>query len=188
MRWFKKLFKGKSGKHLDKPSSSKADPWLNKLQKKRDSEASTSKLPTTEVYALTTVRNFHCDSLDAFVLESEWVFLSKEQLMEPKFQYRLARSDTLTDLCKRLAERQVRMEATVVAKPPYCHCAQLCPKESETKKVNPFRKFANAITRFWKRLCKKLFCCVSSAEMESDSVPKEEMFQASDFTQSYLCR
>lgn len=183
MKWFKKLFRGKS----EKPSESN---W--KIQRFDSKSYVQEKCPPTvskevnvakEVYALTTIRNFRSDSIDAFVLESEWVLVSKVELMEPKFQERLSRMNTLTELCKKSSKSKCR-NTTVIAKPSGCHCADLEKQEKEeTQRTNPFWCLLKKICDLWKCLRKKIkrvFC-------KNDEVIA---IDESDFeiTNSYLCR
>ncbi|CAG4996643.1 unnamed protein product [Parnassius apollo] len=145
-----------------------------------------ARLSNEEVYALSTIKNFRCDNLTEFVLESDWVFVTKEKLLEPGFQQHLAKKESLMNLCKVLAERSSnKMQIVVVAKSPSCHCSELCPEDNgETVRLkNPFYRLLNTIRYIWKYLCKKVKACLKSTATESTNQTKIDNF---NFTQLYL--
>lgn len=203
MKWFKRLFQEKCEKPIEvKPSTSKLDPLLGKFDSlsnftisvnpDQTEEVFETPLVSDEVCALTTIKNFRADTLDEFVFESDWVFLDRHKLLEPKFQQHLAKSDSLTALCKVLAKKNSnKIRAEVVARSPCCHCKDLKSQESEIKpQVNTFRRVVKAIGSFIKRLCSRFKNCImckkrirthSSQQSNSES-------DGQNFTKDYLCR
>lgn len=140
------------------------------------------------VFALTTIKNFHCDAHDEYVFESEWVFVTREKLMEPRFQQHLAKTEALTNLCKRLSETSGQKKNTmVVAKPPHCHCSDIEKINEEKKKcyVNPFRRLLNTVTSAWRRLYNKIKECLCNIKPDPSVIVVEDV---SGITNSYLCR
>lgn len=205
MKWFKRLFRGKSEKVVE-PGSSKINPCFEKIgawdsfkshHRERlvsiGEEASEETVTEfKEVYAVTTAKNFRGDTLDQFVFESDWVFLTKDQFLEAKFQQRLARSDTLATFCRKRAGDRSTKTSTVVAKPPLCHCSDLNCEESVSnvpKRESAFRRFVNAMTRFWRRFYRKLkSSCAMCKKKSKVTKGNERLSEDSNFTQSYLCR
>lgn len=202
MSWFKKLFREKS-ERASESDYGKRDLWSDKFDSfksyRRDrlvpvgEEASEETVSYPgEVYAVTTARNFRGDTLDKFVFESDWVFLTKEQFLEPKFQQRLARSDNLTTLCKSLATQRTAKVSTVTAKPPLCHCNDISFEESsgrcERNHQNLFRRFVNAVATVWRRFCKRLKNCCKVCKMRKRFIRGDRLSEDSNFTLSYLCR
>lgn len=203
MKWFKRLFQEKCEKQIEvKPCTSKLDPLLGKFDSlnfsisvKPDQAEEVLETPLVEygeVCAVTTIKNFRADTLDEFVFESDWVFIDRHRLLEPKFQQRLAKSDSLTALCKTLAKKNSnKVRAEVVARSPCCHCQDLRSQENEIKpRVNTFRRFVKAIGRFWKRLCcsfKNCIMCRKRLRSPSDSKSGIES-DLQNFTMNYLCR
>lgn len=198
MKWFRKLFRVKCARQTEPPpSKSKCDPWMRKLETKEAEKTRPTNrlvLPAPmpipeEVYALTTIKNFRCDTLNEYVLESDWIFVSKEKLNEPRFQHRLAKTEVLTALCKKLAENSASEEKTVVVtKPPECHCNHLSSEENGKVKPpykNPFKRLLTAIAGFWKKLCNRLrsynLCLSKKSSVENER-------NSDGFTNSYLCR
>ncbi|CAH2090291.1 unnamed protein product [Euphydryas editha] len=191
MKWFKKLFRGKFVKSTE-PKSVKAHNtfriFTSENKQKKLPEKQIVAEPTTEgVFALTTIRNFRCDSLNEYVFESEWVFVTREKLMEPKFQQHLTKTETLTKLCKKLAERSGhKKQAMVTVRPPTCHCNDLNYAEGGLMKdqyVNPFKKLFHACAGLLKRIysrIKKYFCKIK----DESSVVYED--QNTDISNSYL--
>lgn len=146
------------------------------------------KAPGQEIYALTTIKNFRGDNMEEFVFESDWVFVSREKLMEPRFQQHLAKSDTLTALCTVLAKRNYNKKVSeVMAKPPCCHCSDLNSKQNKNKtEVNTCRRLLDALTKFWRRVCNKLKntkLCILKDKNNAMEGPNEI-----NFTNNYLCR
>lgn len=177
-----------------KATTSKSGNWKNRL------EAVTAKDPKSrrplnalrmsvsvpsEVIALTTIQNFRGDTLQEFVYESNWVLLTREQLEHPRFQQHLAKSDSLTSLCKSMSERCVDVRrADVVAKPPKCQCGYRSSEDAKTKpRRNIFRRFIDSFSRIWRGFRRKLrhcFCKEPSAKTDEES--------GHSFTNDYLCR
>lgn len=196
MKWFKRLFQEKCEKQIEvKPSTSKLDPLLGKfdslnftisVKPEQGEEAfETPVVKPGDVYALTTVKNFRADTLDDFVFESDWVFVTHHRLLEPRFQQHLAKSDSLTAFCKRLAKRNSnKVRAEVIARSPCCHCKDLRSQEVG-RPVNAFCKFINAIGRFWKRLCRSFKNCIL-CKKRTTSTDREVDSQS--FTMNYICR
>ena len=189
------------------PGPSREAPWLTNISLKpsiplvQEVEVAEEALEVLDVFvpvisdvcALTTMRNFRSDSLDEFVCESEWVIVPRKQLMEPKFQERLRRTDTLTDLCKSLAKRNVsRRLAEVIAKPPKCHCHERSSSESEEEgplRSSLFRRVLNSFKRFWRLLYSKVRDCFMSKEVVETPNPNEEdPLESFASTNMYLCR
>lgn len=201
MKWFKRLFQEKCEKQIEiKPSTSKLDPLLGKFDSlnftisvKPDQAEEVSETPLVqcdEVCALTTIKNFRADTLDEFVFESDWVFLDRHRLLEPKFQQHLAKSDSLTALCKMLAKRNSnKVRAEVVARSPCCHCKDLKSQESEiTPRVNRFRIFVHAIGSFFKRLCIRFKNCMTCKKRTRSHSCLKSKIESENFTKNYLCR
>lgn len=208
MKWFKKWFQGKCEKQTESmPSTSKAQPWKNKLNSLSDFippdddftvavealEALDVYVPVrSEVFAFTTIKNFRADSLNEHVYESDWVVVSRKQMMEPKFQRRLKKADTLTDLCRSMAERSVnRRRAEVVAKPPNCHCHELDSCKSEkSQRTSIFRRIFNSFTRFCRLIYRKVRNCKIFKSEDVIEIPKatEDLLGSFHSTNSYLCR
>lgn len=204
MKWFKRLFLEKCEKQIEvKPSTSKVDPLLGKFNSLNfttyvmpdpaEEVFETPVVECSEVCALTTIKNFRADTLDEFVFESDWMFVDRQRLLEPKFQQHLAKSDSLTALCKMLAKRNSnKLRAEVVARSPCCHCQDLRSQEGEIKlRVNTFRRFVNAIGRFCKRLCNKFKNCIicNKKKARPYSGPKSKIeSDRQNFTMNYLCR
>lgn len=211
MKWFKKLFQGKCEKLTEeKPGSSKA-AWMNKFDSmnyfmppEQDYMVADEALKvldvyvpvTSEVYALTTIRNFRANTLNDYVYESEWVVVSHKQLLEPRFQRRLKKTDTLTDLCRSLAESSVNKKlAEVIAKPPNCHCHELSSCESEKPlRSRYFRRIVNSFKRFLRLFCHRVKHCKIFKTEDVNEVPNstedslEDPFEAFNSTNTYLCR
>ncbi|KAG6440960.1 hypothetical protein O3G_MSEX001585 [Manduca sexta] len=135
MMWFKKLFRGKCEKRTEDTAGSSKDEWINKFDylnifKEAEDGCSIAtealevvQTEPREIYALTTIRNFRGDTLDEFVCESEWVLVTPDQFSEPRFQRHLTRTDTLTALCKTVADSNLnKKRAEIIAKSPNCHC------------------------------------------------------------------
>lgn len=170
MKWFRKLFRGRSGKAAE-ASSSKADPWLERFDSIKPQErhrlcsigeeaSEETVTDPEEVYAVTTAKNFRGDTLNEFVFESDWVILTKQEFFEAKFQQRLARSDAVTALCKKKASERTAKVSTVVARPPHCHCNDVDLEDSITvPREGIFRRFVKAVARFWRRFYKMLTNC-----------------------------
>lgn len=204
MKWFKRLFQEKCEKQIEvKPSTSKLDPLLGKFDSlsnftisvnadQAEEVLETPHVQCDEVCALTTIKNFRADTLDEFVFESDWVFLDRHKLLEPKFQQHLAKSDSLTALCKMLAKKNLnKIRAEVVARSPCCHCKYLKSQESEIKpRLNTFSRFVNAVGRFFKRLCSRFKNCIMCKKRirthSSQNIKIESDRQ--NFTKKYLCR
>lgn len=207
MKWFRKLFQGKCASQTEaKASTSKIRPWSDKfdssnsfvtldvdfMEAEEALEALDVFVPvSSEVYALTTIKNFRSDTLKDFVYESDWVFVSREQLMEPKFQRRLKKADTLTELCRSLAERSVsKRRAEVVARPPNCHCHELRSSESEKPlRSSSLCRIIKKIKNMCRHLCLKLkhFKIFKSEDVESPK-PSEDPIMSFTSTNIYLCR
>ncbi|CAF4842439.1 unnamed protein product [Pieris macdunnoughi] len=156
MKWFIKLFRGKSEKPIERKW--KTERFDRKIFLDEQPTSSEEMPVTEEVYALTTIRNFQCDSISEFIVESEWVFVSKEKLMEPKYQERLSRMSSLTEFCKKLSKNKECRKTTVVVKPPGCHCAELADEEAEEKirDSNPIKIFFKSVRDLWKCVCKTI--------------------------------
>lgn len=182
----------------EKPSTSKGDSLLrfdslNKFKRSRGhgeaAKALETAMPREEVYALTTIKNFRGDNMEEFVFESDWVFVSREKLMEPRFQQHLAKSDALTSLCKTLAKRNFNKKvAEVKARPPCCHCSDLNSKQNgnKTSQVTACQRFLDALTKFWRRMCDRLKnskLCIIKDNHDTAKGPNEI-----SFTNNYLCR
>lgn len=188
MKWFKKLFRGKYAKPSDQ-TVSKPEPKktvfdsLNSF-KHPDKSSSVPVPEPSELFALTTMRNFRGDSLDEFVHESNWVILTREQLEEPRFQQHLARSDSLTSLCQSLSEKSVDIKrAEIVAKSPNCHCKERDPEEGNRRvRKNAFKRFFNIFAKKWRHLSKKIKKCLFKMK------PKVEEDTSQSYTDNYLCR
>lgn len=195
MKWFKKLFRGKCAKQseqiLRKPESKKN--LFDSLKRFKHSDRSASSalcvsVPVrSEIFALTTLRNFRVDSLDEFVHESNWVLLTKEQLEEPRFQQQLTRSDSLTSLCQSLSERSLDIRrAEIVAKPPNCQCKERDPEDVYHRpRKNVFRRFCHTLRTIWRHLCKKIKQCFFKPKM---TTPKVDEDPSQSYTNIYLCR
>lgn len=203
MKWFKRLFQEKCEKQIEvKPSTSKLDPLLGKfnslnftLSVKPEQAEEALETPVVEygaVCALTTIKNFRADTLDEFVFESDWVFIDRDRLLEPKFLQHLSKCDSMTTFCRTLAKRNLnKVRAEVVARSPCCHCKDLKSQEGEIKpRANTFRRFINAIGRFWKRLInrfKKCIMCKKRIRPPSGSKSRTGS-DCQNFTMNYLCR
>lgn len=189
------------------PGPSKDEPWLRKMDSLKqfvppDEEVEVAEealkildvyVPVTcDVFALTTIKNFRADSLNEFVYESDWVFVSRKQLLEPRFQRRLKKTDTLTDLCRSLAERSVnRRRAEVIAKPPNCHCHVLNSCESEKPlRSNLFRRMLSSFKSFWRCIYHKAKNCriFKSEEVVEIPILPEDPLESFASTSMYLCR
>ncbi|CAH0686320.1 unnamed protein product [Spodoptera exigua] len=172
MKWFRRWFLGRFGKSRnEKTESGSSKLWFKSIGSwehftsfKEDVEMAEDAMEVlevllpvkrSEVFALTTIKNFRTDSLKDFVLESDWVILSRDQLMEPKLQRHLQKPNSLTSLCRSLAERSVfKKKAEVIAKPPFCHCNELmssCDSEKPLR-LNVFRRMINSFKRFFSLL------------------------------------
>lgn len=197
------MFQEKCEKQIEvKPSTSKLDPLLGKFDSLNftisinlDEAEEVLETPVREsgqVCALTTIKNFRADTLNEFVFESDWVFIDRHRLLEPKFQQHLAKSNSLTALCKMRAKRNSnKIRAEVVARSPCCHCKDLRSQEGEIKpQVNTFRRFVKAIGRFWKRLCYGFKNCIMCKKrLRPDSGAKFSIeSDRQNFTINYLCR
>lgn len=193
MKWFKKLFRGKFEK-LSEPKSTKSQNifriFTSKKTKNKLPEVQIVAEPTSEeVFALTTIRNFRCDSLNEYVFQSEWVFVTREKLMEPKFQQHLTKTDALTNLCKKLAETSGhKKQANVTVRPPACHCSDLNNEEGDAMKdqyINPFKKMLIAFAGLLKRIYSRFKNCFCKIKLDSSVVYEEHN---TDISNSYLCR
>ncbi|CAK1543049.1 unnamed protein product [Leptosia nina] len=197
MKWFTRLFRGRSERRneawkalesfdpnfIETDSSKEEKDRTWKPMQRFEENSSSIVTVGEEVFALTTIKNFRCDSISEYVFESDWVFVTREKLMEPKFQQNLAKSQLMTKLCRTLSERSGCVKtSTVVAKPPKCHCAEL-ETESEVPYTNPFRRFLKIVSDMWKCLCKR----IKSVFWGNDEpIPIDE--DDFDITNSYLCR
>lgn len=147
--------------------------------------------PRDEVYALTTIKNFRGDTLDEYVFESDWVFVTREKLLEPRFQQRLAKSDALTALCKVLSRRNANIIRTeMIARPPCCHCQDLCHENRSKSKSSVFRRFCNTMLRLWRRVCDKFKNSKSHRTKNklSATTSNKEADPLNNYTINYLCR
>lgn len=206
MKWFKKWFQGKCEKSTEEPGPSRDVSWLIKIDSLKhfipeEVPVAEEALEVLDVYVpvpsdvcvLTTIKNFRTDSLKEFVYESEWVIVSRKQFMEPKFQRRLQKTDTLTDLCRSLAENSVnRRHAEVIAKPPNCHCHEMSSCESEQPlRLNAFRRALSSFKRFWRLLCRKVkdFKIIKAEEViDVPNFYEEDPLESFASTNMYLCR
>lgn len=187
MKWFTKLFQGRYAKPTElKTDNAKRFRKCSSL-KEHQKNPDVLVVPEPEgIFALTTFRNFRCDNLNEFIFESEWVFVTREKLEEPRFQKNLTKTEALTNFCKKLSARCGHKKKTmVVVKPPACHCKDLNSEElanSKASYINPFRRFFKTIYSFWKRFwcsIKKCFC----KEKQIINIGDQE-----SITNSYLCR
>lgn len=192
MKWFKKLFRGKFAKPseqtLSKTESKKNSfDFLNCFKRTVKASGSVSapiRLPS-EIFAVTTSRNFRSDSLDEFVYESNWVLLTREQFEEPRFQQHIARSDSLTSICHSISENSLDIRrAEVVAQPPSCHCQHRYPADTQKSRKSALRKFFDSFGRIWRRLCTKIIQCFFKLKW----TPKNDADSIGSYTDSYLCR
>lgn len=185
MKWFRKSFLGKFEREIE---ASNTFCTVNEFDSFEKIVPDTSSVESTKaVFALTTIKNFHSDAQDEYVFESEWVFVTHKRLLEPRFQQHLAKTDALTNLCKRLAERSGhKKKALVVAKSPHCHCSYLDKINTERKaeNLNPLRRIFNGIASLWRRFCNKIKKCL--CKMKQNPVVGEE--DQLEVTNSYLCR
>lgn len=140
----------------------------------------------SEIFALTTIRNFRGESLSEFVHESSWMLLTLEQLEEPRFQQHLARSDSLTSLCQSLSEKSLDIRrAEIVARPPHCLCKERDPEEGYHRpRKNGFRRYFNAFAKLWRHLCKKIKKCF----FKMKPAPNVDGESSQSDTHNYLCR
>lgn len=188
MKWFKKLFQGRSERETEARNKYSSVNEFDSYEKRVPDIPSKRKDETTKgVFALTTIKNFHSDAQDEYVFESEWVFVSHEKLLEPRFQQHLAKTEALTNLCKRLAKRSGhKKKAMVVAKSPNCHCREIDKINAERKSqyINPFRRILNAVTSLWKRFYNKIKECL--CRIDPDPIVNDE--DQLEITNSYLCR
>ncbi|KPJ06561.1 Protein sprint [Papilio machaon] len=115
MKWFKKLFSGKFVKSTEAKIESPFQVWKKNIKKLRFERVQNSELNARqildmvipsdeEICAVTTIQNFSCDDIEQFVSESDWVIVTKEKFLEPKFQQHLAKKDSLKNLCKKSRE------------------------------------------------------------------------------------
>lgn len=201
MKWFKKWFRERIGRPVQEVScAEKSEKWfsifytLNILTRPVegllvDLEAVEAKESfQNDVYALTTIKNFRGDTLDEFLCESVWVIINSEQISEAKFQRHLAKPDSLTALCKSLAERSCnKRRAEVIARPPKCHC-QDSPKTVPTNQLNCFARFIQFLRRLRNRLVCKLKECFGMNCYSEDDDNDCGSLETSTFTKCYLCR
>lgn len=198
MKWFKKLFLGKFEKQSeDYLVNTKREPWISKFDSlnpfKPEDGCSIAiealeytEVITNEVYALTTIRNFRGDTLDEFVCESDWVFVTKKQITEPKFQRHLAETNSLTVLCKTLAEKNVNKKfAEVIARSPTCQCDNRKAKIGNTK-TNNFQRTIKAVKNLFHDIVLKIKYLFKRKKKETDN-SCEEPSRITDFTKNYLC-
>lgn len=186
------MFLGKCAKQTEQKSKAPKKPEKLesvKIERSVPQIVEVSEPGAEGVFALTTIKNFYCDSLNEYVFQSEWVFVTREKLMEPRFQQHLAKAEALSNLCKKMAEKSGNAKRTeVVAKPPACHCNDLKDEkvcETKVPKLNPFRRVLNAISNFWKRVCNKIKKCLCKTKDEPIVDLEDQDF---DITNSYLCR
>lgn len=144
---------------------------------------------TSDICALTTIKNFRADSLNEFVCQSEWVVISRKKLLEPRFQQGyLTKTDTLTNLCRSLAENGVnRRRLEVIAKPPKCHCNELSTKSEKPVRTSLFRVALNGFKSFWKGL----YCNLCGIFKAGICIPKpyyKTPFEYLSTTDMYLCK
>lgn len=139
-----------------------------------------------EICAVTTIQNFSCDDIEQFVSESDWVIVTKEKFLEPKFQQHLASKESLKNLCKKSREGGLnKKRVEVVAKPPACHCKELKSKEVKKPSKNPLRRFFEAIRNICRRLCRRIRDCLKFRSAQEKDEIKEHI---SDVIHSYECR
>lgn len=201
MSWFKKLFHGRSERQTEDESTSKVETWLLKFESlnqftypEEDYENALEALEismTNEVYALSTARNFRNESLDEFVCESDWVIVTRDQLMEPRFQRHLAKTDSLSTLCKSMVERSLnRRRAEIMARSPTCHCEELgrSLRQKKDQTMSFFRYLVTAFKRFWQKLKNKVKICCNCNHREVLKEAQTESYHISCFTNNYLCR
>lgn len=153
-------------------------------------ESQASEAFEEEVFALTTIKNFRTDDIDEFAVESDWVFATREELEEPRYQQRLAKSEVMTRLCKSIADSSIyKRTAVVVATPPKCHCKELSSLEDspKTKKGNVFYRFFKAIKTFFCGVCRRFKCKFCVKKTNKNILEVRELI-TSDRTASYLCR
>lgn len=151
MKWFKKLFQKKSVKISESKHS------------KIDSISHFQEPQPQEVFALTTIHNFRTDQLKDFAVDSEWVILSQEEILNPRFQEKLVRPENLKEHCKALAERsRHKIKVQIVSRSPTCHCDELDLENSMTvkPKMCPLKRVFTAVAKFWCRICKRLKICI----------------------------
>lgn len=208
MKWFKKLFQGKCEKLTEKCNINKK-AWFDKFKPSNSAVSADEGCPvghdtlqaldvfvpvSSEVYALTTIKNFRSDTLDTFSCDSDWVIVSCEQFYEPKFQQSLRNTDSLTDMCRSLAETSInKRKAEVVARPPNCHCDELSSDSCESEKpsdLNFLTKVINSFRRFWRFIYSKLKCRKKSkaGNIPDTSKSKRSLMDSKLSTYTYLCR
>lgn len=209
MKWFRRWFLGRFGKSRSEkiePGPSKHwfksigslehfTPFKEEVDMAEDAlEVLDVFVPVkrSEVFALTTIRNFRTDSLKEFVLESDWVILSRDQFMEPKLQRRLRKTNSLTSFCKSLAEKSVnKRRAEVVAKPPLCHCNELLDSCESDKplRLSVFRRIANSFQRFFSLLYRNVKRTLfKPKDVESQIIVEDHSFETFASSSTYLCR
>ncbi|XP_037302542.1 uncharacterized protein LOC119192908 isoform X2 [Manduca sexta] len=199
MMWFKKLFRGKCEKRTEDTAGSSKDEWINKFDylnifKEAEDGCSIAtealevvQTEPREIYALTTIRNFRGDTLDEFVCESEWVLVTPDQFSEPRFQRHLTRTDTLTALCKTVADSNLnKKRAEIIAKSPNCHCHESkWHRKVKRPPQNMFQCFVNGVKKIFKCIVRKIKnCFIKKSRSKPKTCTRPNIF--SDSTNNYL--
>lgn len=187
MKWFTKWFQKKCVKEFNEQPN---DGIMTSLDHIRYGDI--PKHAPEEMFAFSTAKNFHYDYLTEFAVDSEWVFLNREQLVRPNFQNNFSHCENLTNLCKRLSERaRIRKVVMVIGQSPSCHC-NLLSSDSEPiyHEVSAMRRILEAIAEFWCRVCRKLknckLCGTKKDQLKPETVCRGFHFVLYLTTRAYL--
>lgn len=173
MKWFNKLFRKKCAKISESKSSK-----INCMSRTQEPE-------TQEVFALTTSQNFRSDQLKDFAVDSDWVILSREEMLKPLIQEKLARPEKLTEHCRTLVEKsRHKKKVKIISRSPLCHCNDIDLEDSITgrSKLCSLKRVFDAVANFWCRVCKRVKNCICVKRIR-----KIELSGMSDETSTYKC-